>query len=121
MVTFDTQIKKARKNLHGTKTISTYTVLTSYHFQTYLWTHHHFNIHYNGDHVISANVTTKDHSPTNLNQLMGEDGQGSRTKDIRFTYSVQWIPTKMNEEDRERIMQSGKSVQKGMNSQSAMV
>jgi len=77
--------------------------------KTYLWTHHHFNIHYNGDHVISANVTTKDHSPTSLDRLSGGEGGKMSAKDVRFTYSVQWIPTSMNEEDRNRILQSGKA------------
>jgi len=78
--------------------------------KTYLWTHHHFNIHYNGDHVISANVTTKDHTPTNLDKLLGGDAEGAVTaRDVRFTYSVQWIPTTMNVEDRDRILESGKA------------
>lgn len=70
--------------------------------KVYLWTHHQFNINYNGDEIISANVTTKDHAPLNLGEITGP-------KDVIFTYSIKWHPTVMTVEERDKVLAVGKS------------
>lgn len=52
----------------------------------YLWTHIQFNIEYNEDKVIYANVSTKDKAPINIDDA-------KEPFDITFTYSVKWIPS----------------------------
>ncbi|XP_005109383.3 transmembrane 9 superfamily member 1 [Aplysia californica] len=59
----------------------------------YLWAHLHFNIEYNGDHIIYANVTTKEQLPISL------DG-ASTPMELAFTYSVKWVSTDLKYENR---------------------
>ncbi|XP_022257010.1 transmembrane 9 superfamily member 1-like, partial [Limulus polyphemus] len=54
----------------------------------YLWTHLTFNIEYNENKIIGANVSTKDHSPLSLDNL-------EAPVDVTHTYSVNWIPSKL--------------------------
>eukprot|EP00058_Branchiostoma_floridae_P011604 XP_002597092.1 hypothetical protein BRAFLDRAFT_105034 [Branchiostoma floridae] len=51
-----------------------------------LWTHHHFNLEYNGNQIISANVTTRGHDPLSLDEV-------EAPLELTFTYSVSWKET----------------------------
>ncbi|XP_074656952.1 transmembrane 9 superfamily member 1-like [Tubulanus polymorphus] len=66
----------------------------------HLWAHLHFNIEYNGDKIIFANVSTRDQAPVNLD--------AAKTPfDVIFSYSVKWIPSKVAFEERgKRIRDS---------------
>ncbi|KAK6167869.1 hypothetical protein SNE40_021800 [Patella caerulea] len=59
----------------------------------YLWAHLHFNIEYNGDHIIYANVTTKEISPVSIDSV-------PTPFEVAFTYSVKWYQSNMKFEDR---------------------
>ncbi|BFZ21599.1 hypothetical protein BsWGS_24638 [Bradybaena similaris] len=59
----------------------------------FLWSHLHFNIEFNKDHVIYANVTTKDQQPVPL------DGSTFPLQ-VTFTYTVKWVPTELSFEQR---------------------
>ncbi|CAG5128195.1 unnamed protein product [Candidula unifasciata] len=59
----------------------------------FLWAHLHFNIEYNGDRIIYANVTTKEQMPISLDAT-------SSPIEVAFTYSVRWIPTELSYEQR---------------------
>ncbi|ELT97180.1 hypothetical protein CAPTEDRAFT_172435 [Capitella teleta] len=65
--------------------------------KVYLWAHLHFNIEYNGDQVIYANVSTKDRSPISLDGVV-------EPFDVQFTYSVKWHQTQLKYEDRGKRM-----------------
>lgn len=55
-----------------------------------LWTHLDFNIEYNGDSVIFANVSVKDVKPVPLEEGgIGHSGGGSLS--VTHTYSVRWF------------------------------
>ncbi|XP_023930008.1 transmembrane 9 superfamily member 1-like [Lingula anatina] len=62
-----------------------------------LWTNIHFNIQYNGDQIIYANISTKEHEPVNLDDAVAPF-------EIRFTYSVKWHPTKLKYSDRDKLV-----------------
>eukprot|EP00123_Amoebidium_parasiticum_P016199 comp23328_c0_seq1/m.38424 comp23328_c0_seq1/g.38424 ORF comp23328_c0_seq1/g.38424 comp23328_c0_seq1/m.38424 type:complete len:583 (-) comp23328_c0_seq1:469-2217(-) len=62
-----------------------------------LWTHHHFFIHYNKDQVIFANVSVE--TPVLLPET---DKNSLAVKEIPFTYSVTWLPTDVEWEDRTK-------------------
>lgn len=65
------------------------------HTEVYLFTHHHFRIAYNGDHVIAVNVST---DPTQRVLLeFGDD------LEVEFSYSVQWTPTTVKYSDRAQL------------------
>ncbi|XP_064480299.1 transmembrane 9 superfamily member 1-like [Ornithodoros turicata] len=64
--------------------------------KVYLWTHLTFNIEYNGEKVISANVTVREKPPLNLDDL-------TAPLDISHTYSVRWLPTNATERDQENF------------------
>lgn len=57
-----------------------------HHHQTFLWTHLHFNMEYNKDQVISANVSTLGVNPLSLDDL-------DPPVTVTFTYSAKWFPT----------------------------
>ncbi|XP_041092632.1 transmembrane 9 superfamily member 1 [Polyodon spathula] len=62
-----------------------------------LWTHLDFNIEYNGDHVIFANVSVKDVKPQQL------DGAGGALS-VTHSYSVRWYESALPAERRaERL------------------
>ena len=55
--------------------------------KVYLWAHLHFNIEYNGNQIIYANVSTKEQAPVSLDEV-------SAPLEVAFTYSVKWYPTR---------------------------
>ncbi len=61
--------------------------------QVGLWTHLDFNIEYNGDSVIFANVSVKDVKPEPLEEGGGGAGHGvsSGGLTVTHTYSVRWF------------------------------
>lgn len=66
------------------------------HFQQVgLWTHLDFNIEYNGDSVIFANVSVKDVKPVPLEEgagaAVGGVGVGGGGLTVTHTYSVRWF------------------------------
>lgn len=63
--------------------------------EVFLWVHHHFRIEHNGNHIIAANVTTKDHQPINLDNVQVPI-------EITFTYSVKWIKSDATYEERQK-------------------
>ncbi|XP_048590054.1 transmembrane 9 superfamily member 1 isoform X2 [Nematostella vectensis] len=63
-----------------------------------IWNHLHFTIEYNGDQVISANVTTKDHDPVNLDDV-------EVPFKLKHTYSVTWKQT--NKQYTQRSKKEG--------------
>lgn len=60
-----------------------------------LWTHLDFNIEYNGDSVIFANVSVKDVKPVPLEEgagsAVGGVGVGGGSLTVTHTYSVRWF------------------------------
>lgn len=70
-----------------------------------LYTHHHFNILYNGDQVIYINVTT-DTSEQGFTQILSEDTVG---KSFEFTYSSSWIKTTIPFSERGTLTQKPSS------------
>lgn len=58
--------------------------------QVGLWTHLDFNIEYNGESVIFANVSVKDVKPVPL-----EEGAGGGGLTITHTYSVRWFESSL--------------------------
>ncbi|KAK2560122.1 Transmembrane 9 superfamily member 1 [Acropora cervicornis] len=54
--------------------------------KVFLWAHLNFNIEYNGDQIISANVSTANHQPVPLDDV-------ELPFDVHFTYSVLWSST----------------------------
>lgn len=60
-----------------------------------LWTHLDFNIEYNGDSVIFANVSVKDVKPVPLEEgagaAVGGVGVGGGGLTVTHTYSVRWF------------------------------
>lgn len=60
-----------------------------------LWTHLDFNIEYNGDSVIFANVSVKDVKPVPLEEgagaAVGGVGVGGGSLKVTHTYSVHWF------------------------------
>lgn len=63
--------------------------------QVGLWTHLDFNIEYNGDSVIFANVSVKDVKPVPLEEgagaAVGGVGVGGGSVTVTHTYSVHWF------------------------------
>lgn len=63
--------------------------------QVGLWTHLDFNIEYNGDSVIFANVSVKDVKPVPLEEgagaVVGGVGLGGGGLTVTHTYSVHWF------------------------------
>ncbi|CAL1288739.1 unnamed protein product [Larinioides sclopetarius] len=59
----------------------------------YLWTHYTFNIMFNSDKIISANVSTAGVTPISLNDA-------AAPFPITHTYSVNWIETRETYDDR---------------------
>ena len=57
-----------------------------HHHKIFLWAHLNFNIEYNGDQIIYANVTTKEQAPVSLDSV-------TSPYEVVFTYSVKWIKT----------------------------
>lgn len=54
-----------------------------------LWTHLDFNIEYNGESVIFANVSVKDVKPVPLDEVGGMGSSAGLT--LTHTYSVRWF------------------------------
>ncbi|GFY64686.1 transmembrane 9 superfamily member 1 [Trichonephila inaurata madagascariensis] len=65
----------------------------------FLWTQYIFNIMYNNDKIISANVSTAGVIPVNLNEAVAPFH-------VTHTYSVNWIETKETYEDRLKKLSS---------------
>lgn len=67
--------------------------------QVGLWTHLDFNIEYNGDSVIFANVSVKDVKPFPLEEGAGAAvagvGVGGGSLTVTHTYSVRWFESSM--------------------------
>uniref|UniRef100_A0AAX7SZ69 Transmembrane 9 superfamily member n=1 Tax=Astatotilapia calliptera TaxID=8154 RepID=A0AAX7SZ69_ASTCA len=64
-----------------------------------LWTHLDFNIEYNGDYVIFANVSVKDVKPVPLEEgagaAVGGVGVGGGSLTVTHTYSVHWFESSL--------------------------
>ncbi|XP_057308741.1 transmembrane 9 superfamily member 1-like [Hydractinia symbiolongicarpus] len=60
----------------------------------HLWTHLNFNIEYNGNEVITANVTTSGHEPVDLDEIK------EYPVEVKFTYSVAWTKTNVPHSER---------------------
>jgi transmembrane 9 superfamily protein 1 len=54
-----------------------------------LGTHHHFSIEYNGDKIITANVTVSDYTTR-----LPDDAETPRAMEVTYTYSVAWSKTR---------------------------
>lgn len=68
----------------------------------HLWTHLDFNIEYNGNSIIAANVTSSGHEPISLDNIV------NYPIEVKFTYSVKWIETKASADERQtRLKASG--------------
>ncbi|KAL3887903.1 hypothetical protein ACJMK2_000290 [Sinanodonta woodiana] len=65
--------------------------------KVFLWAHLHFNIEYNEDQIIFANVSTKEQPP------LGLDGE-TAPHEVAFTYSVKWHQTSTKYEERSKRM-----------------
>ncbi|XP_077990163.1 transmembrane 9 superfamily member 1-like [Glandiceps talaboti] len=63
----------------------------------YLWTHHHFYFEFHGNQIISANVSTREHQPTSLDEV-------EAPLDVKFTYSVTWKETSLEYKNRETLL-----------------
>ena len=63
--------------------------------QVGLWTHLDFNIEYNGDSVIFANVSVKDVKPVPLEEAGGGGGAGGGLQ-VTHTYSVRWYESPLS-------------------------
>ncbi|XP_063407263.1 transmembrane 9 superfamily member 1-like isoform X1 [Mytilus trossulus] len=63
--------------------------------KVFLWAHLNFNIEYNGNQVIYANVTTKEQAPVSLDGV-------TAPYEVVFTYSVKWMKTNMAYDDRAK-------------------
>ncbi|KAI8462639.1 MAG: EMP/nonaspanin domain family protein [Monoraphidium minutum] len=61
----------------------------------YLFTHFHFDIAYNDDQVIELNVSTVSVDPNKTMDISKGD-----SLDVRFSYSVKWLPTKTTFDER---------------------
>lgn len=61
-----------------------------------LYNHITFHFTYNGDKIVSANATTKEHSPLSLDQ--------DPPVTITYKYSVVWTETKVNPKDRGKLL-----------------
>lgn len=59
-----------------------------------MYTHLHFDIRYNDDHVIEVSLSTEE--PVDIS----DKAAGSQGLPLEFTYSVQWIPTNVTFEKR---------------------
>ena len=60
----------------------------------YLYTHYHFDIHFNRDRVIELNISTVS------NDLRSVDITDDEPKSVRFTYSVNWSESSVPFSDR---------------------
>eukprot|EP01138_Halocafeteria_seosinensis_P004586 gb/GECG01004692.1/.p1 GENE.gb/GECG01004692.1/~~gb/GECG01004692.1/.p1 ORF type:complete len:607 (+),score=36.59 gb/GECG01004692.1/:1-1821(+) len=65
----------------------------------YLYTHMHFDISYNGDHIIGVNVTTDPKQAHSLDPQISEQR-------VVFSYSVNWKKTNKNFANRLEMQQS---------------
>ncbi|WAR18015.1 TM9S1-like protein, partial [Mya arenaria] len=63
--------------------------------KVYLWAHLHFNIEYNGEHIIYANVSTKEKEPVSLDDV-------TAPLEVAFTYSVKWHNSGLKYEERSK-------------------
>jgi hypothetical protein len=71
---------------------------TSTELRYYLFTHVHFEVHFNEDRVIEINVST---DPTQVVDISEDQLTGSETTiPASFTYSVKWTPTEIPFERR---------------------
>lgn len=68
-------------------------------WQVGLWTHLDFNIEYNGNSVIFANVSVKDVKPVILEEgagvVVGGVGVGGHSLTVTHTYSVRWFESNL--------------------------
>jgi len=55
-----------------------------------LFTHIHFDIHYNGDYIIEINVST---DPAQAEDISEDKLKGESSLQVEFTYSVKWSQT----------------------------
>ncbi|XP_031570268.1 transmembrane 9 superfamily member 1-like [Actinia tenebrosa] len=63
----------------------------------YLWSHLHFAVEYNGNQVITANVTTNGHEPVSLDDIE------KFPFNVQHTYSVSWKPTSAKYSERSKL------------------
>lgn len=72
---------------------------SSFTSQVGLWTHLDFNIEYNGNAVIFANVSVKDVKPVILEEgagaAVGGVGVGGHSLTVTHTYSVHWFESNL--------------------------
>lgn len=66
--------------------------------KTYLWTHLHFAFEYNGDQLVTANVSTFGISPLPLDEA-------TSPLKVTFTYSAKWSETKLKYSQRNTLQQ----------------
>eukprot|EP01134_Creolimax_fragrantissima_P002568 CFRG2568T1 len=66
--------------------------------EIWFWTHHHFYLYYNGDQIVTVNVTVD--RPV---QLPEGDENTFDLQAIQFTYSATWTPTDVKYEDRNKL------------------
>eukprot|EP01024_Parvocaulis_polyphysoides_P054899 TRINITY_DN5570_c0_g1_i4.p1 TRINITY_DN5570_c0_g1~~TRINITY_DN5570_c0_g1_i4.p1 ORF type:complete len:602 (+),score=51.23 TRINITY_DN5570_c0_g1_i4:165-1970(+) len=59
-------------------------------FRYWLFTHIHFDIHYNGDYIIEINVST---DPAQAEDISEDKLKGESSLQVEFTYSVKWSQT----------------------------
>jgi Endomembrane protein 70 len=57
----------------------------------YLYTHTHFEVHYNGNNIIQVSITTDDSQALDVSEDVLPDNSGTLPAD--FTYSVAWHET----------------------------
>ncbi|KAM7437452.1 Transmembrane 9 superfamily member 1 [Porites harrisoni] len=68
--------------------------------KVFLWAHLNFNIAYNGDQIISVNVSTTNHQPVALDDV-------ELPFKVQFTYSVIWSSTDTPYSERLKLKGSG--------------
>jgi transmembrane 9 superfamily protein 1 len=66
---------------------------------THLWTHLHFQFLFNGNHIISANVSTSNHPPLSIDNLV-------EPANVTYSYTVKWTETKVKYKQRSQVSKS---------------
>lgn len=75
--------------------------------KVYVFIHHHFEIEWNGKHVINVKVNVDREPPVRLDDdetdSKGATDASSAMSQIIFTYSVEWKETAIKYEDRSKL------------------